>query len=49
MDESECDFKKITPDVEAAGQLQSEDEIRMFIMAFRALAKTLATLKLFEV
>lgn len=24
-------LRKITPDVEAAGQLQSEDEIRMFI------------------
>ena len=41
-------LRKITPDVEAAGQLQSEDEIRMFIMAFRALAKTLATLKTFS-
>lgn len=41
-------LRKVTPDVEAAGQLQSEDEIRMFIMAFRALAKTLATLKTFS-
>ena len=41
-------LRKITPDVEAAGQLQSEDEIRMFIIAFRSMAKTLATLKTFS-
>ena len=41
-------LRKITPDVEAAGQLQSEDEIRMFIIAFRSMAKTLATLKMFS-
>lgn len=41
-------LRKITPDVDAAGQLQSEDEIRMFIIAFRSMAKTLATLKTFS-
>ena len=41
-------LRKITPDVEAAGQLKSEDEIRMFIIAFRSMAKTLATLKTFS-
>ena len=41
-------LRKITPDVESAGQLKSEDEIRMFIIAFRSMAKTLATLKTFS-
>lgn len=41
-------LRKITPDVEAAGQLKSEDEIRMFIIAFRSMAKTLATLGTFS-
>ena len=41
-------LRKVVADVEAAGQLQSEDEIRMFIIAFRAMAKTLATLKTFS-
>lgn len=41
-------LRKITPDVEEAGQLKSEDEIRMFIIAFRSMAKTLATLKTFS-
>lgn len=41
-------LRKITLDVEAAGQLKSEDEIRMFIIAFRSMAKTLATLKTFS-
>ncbi len=35
-----------TPD--AAGQLKSEDEIRMFIIAFRAMVQTLSTLKTFS-
>lgn len=41
-------LRRITPDVTAAGHLQSEDEIRMFIIAFRSMAKTLATLKTFS-
>lgn len=41
-------LRKITPDVDTAGHLQSEDEIRMFIIAFRSLARTLATLKTFS-
>lgn len=41
-------LRKITPDVESAGQLKSEDEIRMFIIAFRSMAKTLAILKTFS-
>lgn len=41
-------LRKITADVDAAGQLKSEDEIRMFIIAFRSMAKTLATLKTFS-
>lgn len=41
-------LRKITPDVDSAGQLKSEDEIRMFIIAFRSMAKTLATLKTFS-
>ncbi len=41
-------LKKITPTVSDAGQLQSEDEIRMFVIAFRSLARTLATLKTFS-
>ena len=41
-------LRKIAMDVEAAGQLKSEDEIRMFIIAFRSMAKTLATLKTFS-
>ena len=41
-------LRKVTEDVEAAGQLKSEDEIRMFIIAFRSMAKTLATLKTFS-
>lgn len=35
-----------TPD--DAGQLKSEDEIRMFIIAFRSMVQTLATLKTFS-
>ncbi|MCR5421554.1 MAG: type I restriction endonuclease subunit R, partial [Lachnospiraceae bacterium] len=41
-------LKKITPTVDDAGQLQNEDEIRMFIIAFRTLVGTLATLKTFS-
>ena len=41
-------LREITADVDAAGQLKSEDEIRMFIIAFRSMAKTLATLKTFS-
>ena len=41
-------LRKITSDVAEAGQLQSEDEIRMFIIAFRSMAQTLATLKTFS-
>lgn len=41
-------LRKITPDIDTAGQLKSEDEIRMFIIAFRSMAKTLATLKTFS-
>ncbi len=41
-------LRKITPDVDSAGQLQSEDDIRAFIIAFRSMARTLATLKTFS-
>ena len=41
-------LRKVTENVDEAGQLQSEDEIRKFIMAFRSMAKTLATLKTFS-
>lgn len=41
-------LRKITPTVDDAGQLQNEDEIRMFIIAFRTLVGTLATLKTFS-
>lgn len=41
-------LKKIVQTVDDAGQLQSEDEIRMFIIAFRSLVGTLATLKTFS-
>ena len=41
-------LRKTTPDVDTAGQLKSEDEIRDFIIAFRSMAKTLATLKTFS-
>lgn len=40
-------LKKIVPTVDEAGYLQSEDEIRMFVIAFRSLVGTLATLKTF--
>lgn len=41
-------LKKVVPTVDDAGQLQSEDEIRMFIIAFRTLVGILATLKTFS-
>jgi len=41
-------LRKITPTVDDAGNLKSEDEIRMFIIAFRTLVTTLATLKTFS-
>ncbi len=41
-------LRKITPTVDEAGQLQNEDEIRMFIIAFRTMVGTLATLKTFS-
>lgn len=41
-------LKKITPTVDDAGQLQSEDEIRLFIIAFRNLVGTISTLKTFS-
>ena len=41
-------IRKVTPTVDDAGQLQNEDEIRMFIIAFRTMVGTLATLKTFS-
>lgn len=41
-------LRHITPTVDRAGQLKSEDDIREFIFAFRALARTLAILKTFS-
>ncbi|MBQ3871440.1 MAG: type I restriction endonuclease subunit R, partial [Clostridia bacterium] len=41
-------LRKITPTVDEAGHLQNEDEIRMFIIAFRTMVGTLATLKTFS-
>lgn len=41
-------LRKITPTVHDAGQLKSEDEIRMFIIAFRSMVQTLATLRTFS-
>ena len=41
-------LRKITPTVYDAGQLKSEDEIRMFIIAFRSMVQTLATLRTFS-
>lgn len=40
-------LRKIAQTVDDAGQLQSEDDIRQFILAFRSLSGTLATLKTF--
>ncbi len=41
-------LRKIAQTVDDAGQLQNEDEIRMFIIAFRTMVGTLATLKTFS-
>lgn len=41
-------LRKVTPTVDDAGQLTNEDEIRMFIIAFRTMVSTLATLKTFS-
>ena len=41
-------LRKVVPNVDEAGQLQNEDEIRMFIIAFRTMVGTLATLKTFS-
>ncbi len=41
-------LRKVVASVEEAGQLQNEDEIRMFIIAFRTMVGTLATLKTFS-
>ncbi len=41
-------LRKVVPTVDDAGQLKSEDEIRMFIIAFRTMVSTLATLKTFS-
>ncbi len=41
-------LRKIACTVEEAGQLKNEDEIRMFIIAFRTMVGTLATLKTFS-
>lgn len=41
-------IRKTAPSVEDAGLLQSEDEIRMFIIAFRTMVGILATLKTFS-
>ena len=41
-------LRKVVSTYDDAGQLQSEDEIRMFIIAFRTMVGTLATLKTFS-
>ncbi len=41
-------LRKVVHTVDDAGQLQNEDEIRMFIIAFRTMVGTLATLKTFS-
>ena len=41
-------LRKVVPTVDDAGQLTNEDEIRMFIIAFRTMVGTLATLKTFS-
>lgn len=46
--EQDATLRKITPTVEDAGQLKSEDEIRMFVIAFRTMVGLLATLKTFS-
>ena len=41
-------LRHAAPTVDDAGQLQSEDDIRQFIIAFRSMVRTLATLKTFS-
>lgn len=41
-------LRSITPTVDVAGDLQSEDDKRLYIVAFRRLAKTLSVLKTFS-
>ena len=41
-------LRKVVQTVDDAGQLQNEDEIRMFIIAFRTMVGILATLKTFS-
>ncbi len=41
-------LRTITPSVDIAGRLQSEDDQRKFIIAFRLVAQTLTTLKTFS-
>lgn len=42
------ELRQIVPYADDAGNLQSEDDIRAFVFAFRALAGTLSTLKTFS-
>ena len=42
------ELMRIAPTASDAGHLQSEDDIRMFVVAFRAVSKTLAILKTFS-
>ena len=42
------ELRKIVPTADDAGYLQSEDDIRAFIFAFRSIAGTLSTLKTFS-
>ncbi len=42
------DLMRIVPEAADAGHLESEDDIRAFIIAFRAVSKTLAILKTFS-
>ena len=41
-------LRKVVPAVDDAGNLQSEDDIRAFVFAFRVIAGTLSTLKTFS-
>lgn len=43
----EVQLRKAAPTVDDAGRLQSEEDIRKFVVAFRAMSGTLATLKTF--
>lgn len=42
------ELMRIVPTSASAGHLQSEDDIRLFVVAFRAVSKTLAILKTFS-